>query len=74
MFLTPDLNIRMGNPPLRIELLTGISGVEFAACWSVRQTLEIDGVPVQIIDLDSLKRNKQASGRLKDLNDLQHLP
>ena len=64
----------MGNPPLRIELLTGISGVEFAACWPLRQSVVLDTVPVHIIDLDNLKTNKKVSGRLKDLNDLGNLP
>ena len=74
MFSQPDLVIRMGNPPLRIELLTGISGVEFGDCWKARETAVLDGITVNIINLDSLKANKKASGRLKDLNDLANLP
>lgn len=74
MFSQPDLVIRMGNPPLRIELLTGISGVDFQDCWLTRETPVLDGVSVNIINLDSLKVNKKASGRLKDLNDLDNLP
>ena len=35
---------------------------------------ELDGVPVNLIDRDNLKRNKRASGRLKDLADLEQLP
>ena len=74
MFSQPDLVIRMGNPPLRIELLTGISGVDFRNCWSAREIPVLDGISVNIINLDNLKRNKKASGRLKDLNDLENLP
>ena len=74
LFSQPDLVIRMGNPPLRIELLTGISGVEFADCWQLRQSVLLDNIPVYVIDLDNLKANKKASGRLKDLNDLDNLP
>lgn len=74
MFLQPDLVIRMGNPPLRIELLTGISGVTFDACWALRETAVLDGISVNIINLDDLKTNKKASGRLKDLNDIAYLP
>ncbi len=50
MFSQPDLVIRMGNPPLRIEILTGISGVEFAACWEERELVVLDGVAVSIIN------------------------
>ena len=74
LFLTPNKVFRMGNPPLRIEVLTDISGVEFSACWNARESAVIDDLPVNMINLDDLKRNKQASGRLKDKADLQHLP
>ena len=73
VFLEADRIVRMGNPPLRIELLTSISGVEFADCWLKREMIFMDGIPISVIDIDSLKVNKQASGRLKDLNDLEHL-
>jgi hypothetical protein len=34
----------------------------------------LDGVPIKIIGLEQLKINKKASGRHKDLSDLEHLP
>ncbi|NJO08202.1 MAG: nucleotidyltransferase family protein [Chloroflexaceae bacterium] len=74
LFLEANKIIRMGNPPLRIEVLTSASGVEFAACYAKRTIAIIDGVEVPIIALDDLKQNKQASGRLKDLSDLANLP
>jgi hypothetical protein len=83
-FDTPDLSIdlflqdhsivRMGIPPMRIEVLTTISGVQFAACYAERVTAMIDGIDVHLISLPYLKVNKQASGRYKDLDDLEHLP
>ena len=63
----------MGVPPVRLEILTSISGVEFAECYGRRVKTEWDGVAVALIDLPDLKRNKQASGRLKDLLDLEQL-
>ena len=73
LFQQPNRVVRMGNPPLRIELLTTISGVDFADCYSQRVDVILDGVPVSITDLAHLRVNKQASGRSKNLNDLQHL-
>ena len=73
LFLRQNQIIRMGNPPMRIELLTTISGVRFEECYSERTIDVIDDVEVQIINLEHLKRNKQASGRQKDLDDLEHL-
>jgi len=74
LFLELDKVIRMGVPPIRVELQTGISGVDFEECYAQRVIAEVDGIPVNIISLPMLKKNKQASGRLKDLDDLRQLP
>ena len=73
IFLQENQIIRMGVPPMRIELLTTISGVDFDSCYSERIVDVIDSVEVHIINLKHLKQNKQASGRYKDLDDLQYL-
>ncbi len=66
--------IRMGVPPMRIEVLTEIDGVAFEDCYANRVTAEIDGQTVSLISRKHLRMNKQASGRHKDLDDLEHLP
>ena len=60
-------------PPFRIEILTGLSGVEFQKCYEHRETASIEDVDVKFISLSDLKLNKRASGRFKDLNDLENL-
>jgi hypothetical protein len=82
-FDTPNLNaelfqqdrriVRMGLPPVRIEVMNTIDGVEFVKCLQTQIVADFDGIPVPVIDLSSLKINKQSSGRPKDLDDLQHL-
>ena len=62
LFLKPDSIVRMGVPPLRIELSTTISGVDFAECYKARVTEIIDRISVNIINLADLKKNKKASG------------
>ena len=74
LFLREDRVIRMGVPPIRIELITTISGVSFSESYAERVVDEIDGERVNIISLRHLKINKAASGRHKDLNDLENLP
>ncbi len=64
----------MGLPPMRIEILTTISGVSFETCYRDRVESVFGGTEVTLISLDDLKRNKRASGRYKDLDDLEHLP
>ncbi len=74
LFLKKNAIIRMGIPPMRLEITTGISGVEFDECFSSRIVDLLDGMQVNIIDLHHLKINKKAAGRLKDLADLENLP
>jgi len=74
LFLKKDKIIRMGNPPMRLEISTGISGIEFEESFASKIVDTLDGVQVNIIDLQHLKANKRAAGRLKDLADLENLP
>jgi hypothetical protein len=74
MFLRKKKVFRIGNPPLQIDILTDVSGLEFEKCYTERTVAEIDGIPVSVIGLKDLKKNKRASGRLKDLDDLENLP
>ncbi len=74
LFLEKDRIVRMGTPPVRVEILTSISGVQFHRCYTSRETTEIDGVKVDFISLEHLKANKKAAGRHQDLSDLEHLP
>lgn len=73
LFLDKKGIIRMGVPPVRIEIMMSISGVEFEECYAEREIVQWDDVTVHIISLKHLKQNKQASGRLKDLTDLDYL-
>jgi hypothetical protein len=68
-----DAMVRMGMPPLRIEVLKRISGVEFEDCWSRRVILQDAELKIPMISLEDLKVNKRATGRKKDLLDLDEL-
>lgn len=74
LFQQPNQIIRMGLPPYRIEISTGISGVTFDDCYKRRMQTTLDDVMVNVISLTDLKINKRASGRNKDLADLDNLP
>jgi predicted nucleotidyltransferase len=83
-FSSPDLTkglllkekqiVRMGIPPFRLEVSNYIDGVDFDECFSEREVVDLDGVQTNLISLRHLKINKKASGRYKDLNDLENLP
>jgi hypothetical protein len=74
LFLKEDQIVRMGMPPIRLEIFTSIPGVRFEECYPFRVVGELDGIEVSLINLADLKRNKKASGRNKDLADLENLP
>ena len=72
-FTEPDRVVQLGYPPVRVDLLTSIDGVDFDECFDRRMELLLDGLPVPFIALDDLRRNKRASGRPQDLADLAAL-
>ena len=74
LFLKENQIIRMGVPPVRIEIATGISGVNFGECYAARVVDAFDDIEVNLISLAHLKTNKKAAGRHRDLDDLEHLP
>jgi len=69
-----DTVFQIGLPPSRIDILTGISGVDFDGAWSRRMDVAIGDLTVGTLGRADFIRNKQASGRPKDLLDLELLP
>ena len=72
-FTVPNQTVQLGFPPRRIDLLTGISGVDFRTCCERRLVVAIDGLDLPFISLEDFKINKAAVGRPKDLADLDSL-
>lgn len=73
-FARPDQVIQIGLPPNRIDILTSISGIDdFHTAWEGRVEHGVRGRPLPFLGRETLIRNKRASGRLKDLADLEAL-
>jgi predicted nucleotidyltransferase len=70
---TPETVIQLGYPPNRIDLITEVSGLTFEECYDKKIEITVEGTSVFFIDLESLKKNKKASGRHQDLADLENL-
>jgi hypothetical protein len=64
---------QMGLPPRRIDILTSITGVSFEQAWRGRASATLAGRAVCVLGLEELKRNKRATGRPRDLLDLELL-
>ncbi len=73
-FQKDDTIVQFGHPPLRIDLLTTPERLSFSECYAKRLQVEIEkGLILNVVDLESLKTNKLAVGRAKDLDDLENL-
>ena len=72
-FTTLDRVVQLGYPPYRIDIITSISGVEFENAWANRWVIDVDGMQVPFIGRDDLLTNKRATGRPKDLLDVEYL-
>jgi predicted nucleotidyltransferase len=72
-FLKENLINQIGYPPLRIDILTNIDGIDFKEAYSQKQVIEIEDLKANYIGLRDLIQNKRASGREKDIVDVHTL-
>ena len=72
-FTTLDRVVQLGYPPYRIDIITASSGVTFDNAWANRLVVDVDGLQVPFIGRDDLLTNKRATGRPKDLLDVERL-
>lgn len=72
-FLKADHVIQLGREPNRIDILTGISGVDFNQAWQNREQGTVSGVSVLVVSRDLLIKNKRAANRAKDQGDIKLL-
>jgi len=72
-FLQPQKIIQLGFPPMRIDIITSISGIEFGEAWDNRVLGEYGDVPCFFISKSDLMKNKKAAGRPQDIADLKML-
>lgn len=72
-FLEPGQVIQLGNPPIRIDLLTSISGVTFEEAWENKVLGKYGNQEVYFIGKQELRKNKKATGRKSDIEDLDGL-
>jgi hypothetical protein len=72
-FLSSNKIIQLGNPPYRIDILTSIDGVDFNEAWDRKIVAKYGDQNIYFISKEDLIKNKTASGRKKDLDDLDHL-
>lgn len=72
-FTEPEQVIQLGLPPNRIDLVTSLTGLSFSECYRSRISFCLGDLEVDLIDIESLKKNKAATARPQDLADLDNL-
>lgn len=72
-FLNDNYVTQLGYPPLRIDILNAISGVQFEEAFGNKINAEVDGLSINFINVEDFIANKQASSREKDLGDIAAL-
>ena len=72
-FLESDQIIQLGYPPNRIDILTTLKDLKFGHCYKAKVEVEIQGLHIDFIDIENLKKNKRATGRPQDLADAENL-
>ena len=72
-FSRPGIVFQMGLPPLRIDVLTELSGLTFAEAWSGRISASFGPLTVDVIGREAFIKNKRATGRARDLADIEAL-
>ncbi len=73
LFLEERKIIRMGIPPMRLEIFTGIDGITFEQSYKNREIADFGSFKVNFISKQDLMKNKRASGRPQDLTDYEKL-
>ena len=74
LFLDKNRMTRIGREPVKIEILNSISGVQFHEAYASKELVNVEDIVIPLISLRDLRKNKLASGRNKDLADLDNLP
>jgi len=62
-----------GRPPVAIDIMLDVKGLEFDQCYQKASVYDLDGLPINFLHLNDLIKAKKASGRPKDQDDIEHL-
>ena len=72
-FIAPGKVVQLGVPPVRVDLMTSITGVSWQEAWKGRAAGDYSGAPVFFLGREQYIANKRATGRSKDLADIEAL-
>lgn len=65
--------VQLGYPPIRIDIINTVDGVNFGECFQRKSVINIDGMHVNFISLEDLIKNKKTTARPRDIDDIENL-
>ena len=69
-----DLNVFVfGTPPVSIEILTNVTGLEFDKAFPRTEWRNVEGLKIRLISFEDLLKAKKSVGRNKDIDDIENL-
>ena len=73
-FLSKEFDVwSFGREPVRIDMMTEVKGLDFESTFEKSQIYEEEGLDIRFLHLNSLIEAKKASGRYKDIDDIEQL-
>ncbi len=71
--ICPCPGISFGREPIRLEVISAISGVSFDEAWQNKEVRQVQGVSINVLNVQDLVKNKLTTNRLKDRIDIEEL-
>lgn len=72
-FTRPGMVHQIGIPPIRIDILTSVSGLTFHSSWARRRRKRVNGKYLFLLSLKDLIKSKKKTGRPHDKLDVRNL-
>lgn len=72
-FLEPDVFFQIGVEPVRIDIMTSVTGLQFRAAWERRITVDFGGQPSPVLCRQDILSSKIAVSRARDKRDIKSL-
>jgi hypothetical protein len=73
LFTKPKSVVRMGFPPIKIEIINYLEGLDFDVAYENRRNIQLGDLAINLINIDDLITNKRTVGRFQDLADVEKL-
>jgi hypothetical protein len=72
-FTEPQVFYQIGMEPVRIDIMTSVSGLEFESAWERKLIVDFDGESAGVLSREDLLSSKNAADRMRDRKHIRRL-